>query len=288
MVDVTDSNTVYYYHYDGLGSVIALSDMNNNVVERYSYDVFGEPNRVSDVNNPYLFTGRRFDNETGLYYYRARYYAYDIGRFLQTDPIGYADGINWYLYCGNNPIMLVDPMGLDKGGWWSSKLDKAQAALDVGGMWPGVGIFPDAVNTVVSVFRGNWGDAAFSAGAMIPGPGQASTTAKWLRRGASHVDEAADAAKGLRKVRPRSMTPDQQALKELVDEATFGGRRPLSTDQAETVLDWADEFGYPGARAKPGDVANPSNWSGGSGQPHIHIPGVGNGHIPVQPGVSPR
>ena len=47
-------------------------------------------NRVSDVNNPYMFTGRRFDPETALYYYRARYYAPDIGRFLQTDPIGYA------------------------------------------------------------------------------------------------------------------------------------------------------------------------------------------------------
>jgi len=84
------------------------------------------------------------------------------------------------------------------------------------------------------------------------------------------------------------MTPDQQALKELVDETTLGGRRPLTTDQAETVLDWAEEVGYPGVRAKPGDVENPSNWPGGGGQPHIHVPGVGSGHIPVQPGVRPR
>lgn len=68
----------------------ALSDANGDIVETYSYDVFGEPNRVSSVGNPYMFTGRRYDNETGLHYYRARYYAYDIGRFLQTDPIHYA------------------------------------------------------------------------------------------------------------------------------------------------------------------------------------------------------
>jgi len=43
-------------------------------MERYSYDVLGEPNRVSSVDNPYLFTGRRYDPEMGLYYYRARYY----------------------------------------------------------------------------------------------------------------------------------------------------------------------------------------------------------------------
>jgi uncharacterized protein RhaS with RHS repeats len=84
MLDVADSNAVYYYHFDGLGSVVALSDVNSVIAERYFYDVFGEPNRTSDVNNPYLFTGREYDSETGNYYYRARYYACEIGRFLQA------------------------------------------------------------------------------------------------------------------------------------------------------------------------------------------------------------
>jgi len=77
----------FYYCFDDLGTVAALSDVNGVIVERYSYDVFGEPNRVSDVNNPYMFTGRRIDPETGLYYYRARYYSPNLGRFLQPDPI---------------------------------------------------------------------------------------------------------------------------------------------------------------------------------------------------------
>jgi len=59
-----------------------------------------------------MFTGRRFDIETGLYYYRARYYNPHIGRFMQTDPVGYDEGINWYAYCGNNPIGRADPSGL--------------------------------------------------------------------------------------------------------------------------------------------------------------------------------
>ncbi len=86
----------FYEHYDGLGSVVAISDVNGNVVEKYSYDVFGEAT-IRDANddirttsaygNSRMFTGREFDSETGLYYYRARYYNPAIGRFLQADPV---------------------------------------------------------------------------------------------------------------------------------------------------------------------------------------------------------
>jgi len=113
MIDVADSNAVYYYHFDALGSVVALSDGDGDTVQVYEYDVYGQV-AASDPNhpNPFLFTGRRYDTETGLYYYRARYYNPTIGRFLQTDPIGYGDGMNMYAYCGNNSITCIDPSGL--------------------------------------------------------------------------------------------------------------------------------------------------------------------------------
>jgi len=113
MIDVVDSNSVYYYHYDGLGSVVALSDSAGDTVQTYEYSIYGQV-AASDPNfldNPYMFTGRRFDIETGLYYYRARYYNPHIGRFMQTDPVGYGDGINWYAYCRNNPLSFLDPSG---------------------------------------------------------------------------------------------------------------------------------------------------------------------------------
>jgi RHS repeat-associated protein len=109
-----------YYHFDGLGSVVALSNSYGNVAERYSYDVFGKPTirnaqgniiSLSAHGNRYMFTGRRHDYETGNYYYRARYYSPSIGRFLQPDPVGYVAGLNLYTYCGNNPVNLIDPEG---------------------------------------------------------------------------------------------------------------------------------------------------------------------------------
>ncbi|MBI4845972.1 MAG: hypothetical protein HY810_05820, partial [Candidatus Omnitrophica bacterium] len=114
--------TRYYYHADGLGSIVALTDEAGNVAESYEYDAYGNiviydqtltPIPQSLFGNSYMFTGRQFDSETGLYYYRARMYNVELGRFLQTDPVGYLVSMNLYSYCLNNPLYWIDPYGLD-------------------------------------------------------------------------------------------------------------------------------------------------------------------------------
>ena len=106
----------HYYHYDALGSCVAMTNSAGNVTQLYEYSVYGQV-AASDADHPnrFMFTGREFDKDTGLYYYRARYYHPEIGRFLQTDPIGYSDGMNWYAYCGNRPGVLADPSGMASG-----------------------------------------------------------------------------------------------------------------------------------------------------------------------------
>jgi hypothetical protein len=87
----------------------------------------------------------------------------------------------------------------------------------------------------------------------------------------------------------RPYTPQQQALLQMIDDMTLGGRRPLTVAEANTVLDLAEECQLPGVRAGAGDVNPPGGPGLWDNQPHIHIPGAGRGgHVPVQPGVAPR
>lgn len=76
------------------------------------YHPDGTPSATPIVDQPYGYTGRREDAESGLDYYRARYYSSDQGRFISRDPIGYVDGYSLYQYCRSNPFKYLDPKGL--------------------------------------------------------------------------------------------------------------------------------------------------------------------------------
>jgi RHS repeat-associated protein len=110
----------YYYHRDHQGSIIALTDKDANIVESFIYDEsYGkilEHNKEVQTHNPYAYTGRELDQED-LYYYRARYYDPQIGRFLSQDPIEYLSGdFNFYRYVENSPTNYTDPFGFQKKG----------------------------------------------------------------------------------------------------------------------------------------------------------------------------
>ncbi len=102
-----------FYEADGLGSITSLTDGSGQIAASYTYDSFGNlTNSTGSIASPFQYTGREFDPETALYYYRARYYDSSTGRFLNQDPIRFRGGINFYGYVGNSPVNLGDPSGL--------------------------------------------------------------------------------------------------------------------------------------------------------------------------------
>ena len=112
IASVNPSNARTYQFQDALGSVIALTNASGLVTEKYAYTANGQTVATGPSTAAYRYTGRRWDAETGLYFYRARAYSPALGRFLQADPIGTAGGINLYAYCGNDPVNRTDPTGL--------------------------------------------------------------------------------------------------------------------------------------------------------------------------------
>jgi RHS repeat-associated protein len=102
-----------FYNADALGSVTSLSNSAGAVAQTYTFDSFGKQTASSgSLTNPFRYTAREFDTETGLYFYRARYYDSAAGRFLSEDAFGpNSDDLDFYSYVRNSPVGYTDPLG---------------------------------------------------------------------------------------------------------------------------------------------------------------------------------
>ena len=103
-----------YYQNDGVGSITSLSNPAAALANTYTFDSFGNKTAsTGTITNPFQYTGREFDTETGIYYYRARYFDPASGRFVSEDPLRFGgDGPSFYVYVNNDPTDFVDPLGL--------------------------------------------------------------------------------------------------------------------------------------------------------------------------------
>jgi RHS repeat-associated protein len=115
----------YYYHSDHLGSTVLVTGEDGKVVWDGDYTPFG---RLYDErggkDHTVQFTGKEYDGDSGLYYFNARWYEADLGRFISEDPA--RDGGNWYVYAGNNPLRYVDPSGM----FLEKVKEKVRGAID--------------------------------------------------------------------------------------------------------------------------------------------------------------
>jgi RHS repeat-associated protein len=106
---------------DHQGSVVAVSDGTGSSLSINGYDAWGVPNPGN--LGRFQYTGQAWLPELGLYHYKARVYSPTLGRFLQTDPVGYEDQVNLYAYVANDPINLVDSNG-ERAVAWAVRLVK--------------------------------------------------------------------------------------------------------------------------------------------------------------------
>ncbi len=127
---------MYWYHKDHLGSSTQISDYRERVIHHIEYMPSGEQfSEQRDIwATPYKFNGKELDQETGLYYYGARYYTPEIGIWLSVDPLSDKyPSLSPYAYCALNPVMLVDPDGREIDIWYTDK-DKKQKSFSFNGM----------------------------------------------------------------------------------------------------------------------------------------------------------
>lgn len=158
-VGVLTSGAQYYVNPDHLGAPQSIRDQSGNVLWRWDHDPFGNGAPSGSITCNLRFPGQYYDSETGLFYNYYRDYNPATGRYVQSDPIGLAGGVNTYAYVDGNPVGRVDPYGLAEINWNNR----------TGGRNP-FSLFPPTGPTY-----GNWGGGLWSGGQYSPIPGQMGT-----------------------------------------------------------------------------------------------------------------
>jgi RHS repeat-associated protein len=158
------TSTSQYLHQDGINSVVGVTSATNTTDASQRFDAWGNKIASTGTQPRFGYTGREPD-DTGLVFYRARYYDPGNGRFTQSDPIGLDGGINTYAYVGGNPVNHADPFGLYYfaiPNLYSQPNGFLVFHRDSGGLPSYVGNFliPNAPCSILCIFRNEEWDAA--------------------------------------------------------------------------------------------------------------------------------
>jgi RHS repeat-associated protein len=240
---------------DVQGNIRRLIALDSRVIEEsYDFTAFGEQLQSSSKDqqlNPWRFASKRWDPELGFIYFGKRYYDPRLGRWLTTDPAGFVDSFNLYQYTLNNPFRYYDSRGESLGGF----------LCGIGQILAGGVIMATGVALEVATFGGYTFAIGFHEAAglalVTSGFSQAMYNAKDVSfNEKSHSRSRDDYSSASNK----RHTPDQEAISELVKES---GKKGVSNADADTLLDWAEEYDFPHR-----DDRGEDHWEYGK---HIHV-----------------
>ncbi|NLZ74272.1 MAG: hypothetical protein GX905_10770 [Bacteroidales bacterium] len=241
----------YYYHADHLGSTSLIANLNGEVVQHIEYVPFGEvfiEEHNNKWNTPYLFNAKELDEETGLYYYGARYYDPRVSIWLSTDPLQEKyPNISSYAYTAYNPVKYIDPNGEDiviaeknnssitiatdlidvninagsllgdfGGNYNLAGTDILIATLDIVGIFDPTGI-ADIAAASLEASEGNWGSAFLSGLGVIPYVGDLGKTAK-IGKHAKTINKAIESAKTAENLKTANKVVDVKLRKNVVEK----------------------------------------------------------------------
>lgn len=257
---------------DHLGSTKLLIDQNGQHRFMGDDDPYGINLRSFGDKDSHRFTGQTLDEEQGLYYYGARYYLSEIGRFLSGDPHGAKFSNSVYCYVFNNPTALTDPDGYepqprqDKNPNWRTTPEERELArdywnkakawvhgtLDAAGFFPAAGAIPDLANAGIYALEGEWKEAGWSTIFAVPVIGDLIAGGKKGMRAVEitvKVKKGADATKETKKAieaaRKAAVRKAWKQEKKLVQETGEGSRRWTKAEKAE-LLEKGKVKGYEG------------------------------------------
>jgi RHS repeat-associated protein len=217
---------------DALGTTVALTDGTGTINSSYSYAPYGTASRSGTQDTSFQFTGRENDLDTGLYYYRSRYYSPVIARFISEDPIGLAGGSNLYVYADGNPISENDPTGDCPwciGALIGAGIDLATQLAANGGNWHCI----------------SWGQVGVSAalgavGGGLGGKGLSSALKGLSRPLKGDIGEALSMVEnrlaGSRLVNTQTKIPGQRTIADSTWDSLFGNRYYVESKFGKSTL----------------------------------------------------